>query len=232
MATVIQSHLCARNGLMSVSKQLAKLEQVSQVTGAAPLWLLWLSTYAAESRGAHLRLLVRRCRGPVLNCSHCKQANPQKIKAEAKTEIQGGVVTCTRRRGRADRSSSVPCALPAHCPGSLQNHPLVPFSGEASLGYCMLQNNVGILGKASVKIIWTTLRPIRSSVSVLKSSEKLFWVYLLCMYYTCNLWISPTADDSVPLFLSPASYQKALSVSKASLMTISGLSSSHKLAVK
>lgn len=141
MATNVQSLLCARSRLTSLSEQLAKLEQVSQVTGTGPSLLLSLTMYAAKSWGAHLRLLVWQCRGPALNCSHSKQANTQKIRVEAKTEIQGSVVTCTRPWGKAGRGSSVHCVLPAGCPGFLHKHPLLPFSGEVSLGYCVLQNN-------------------------------------------------------------------------------------------
>lgn len=60
MATNVQFLLRAGNRLTSVSEHLAKLEQVSQATGADLLLLLWLITCYRESSGAHLRLLMPR----------------------------------------------------------------------------------------------------------------------------------------------------------------------------
>lgn len=162
MATNIQSLLCGGNRLTSVSEQLTKLEQVSQAAGAGLLLLLWLITCDAESWGAHLRLLMQPCRGPAQNCSHSKQANPIRL-IETKPEILVGVDTSTRRQGKAVRIS---CFLSVLLTGSAVAF-FRTFLRRIKSWTCYeipVARQRWILVKASVKIIWTTLRSIHKCI--------------------------------------------------------------------
>lgn len=147
-----------------------------------------------------------------MNWAHTKQAKPQKIRVEAKTE--------TQRQGR--HAQRCPLRAAHRLPWLSAEPPPISFV-RRSLGPCTLQNDGGVFSEASIEIIWTPLRPIHSSVLSLKSLEKLVLVYVLCMHVQ---FMACPLQWGVLVLLSPASYQKALSILKASLMTIFGLLSS------
>lgn len=77
-----------------------------------------------------------------MNWAHTKQAKPQKIRVEAKTE--------TQRQGR--HAQRCPLRAAHRLPWLSAEPPPISFV-RRSLGRCTLQNDGGVFSEASIEII-------------------------------------------------------------------------------